>query len=269
MIKHRKKLRDLVNTFQNKELFIPICDAFDCLAAVNNTVYKSKTNLSDADLRAAKTAITNMKTIWLKLGLPITVKTHGLFEHAYDILVKYRMTLAPLGEHVGESVHRLLELMKRFYPKHLGPEFAFKRFNAERFLPLPIKLTRAKKRQRTDSEVDVRPVAGLALQVAAEVALEDPDWGQNIELEDASDYIDNLLIEQTDVREEDVDGTQDLNSSLANAYIDEESTDDPICHLGENFDEISENFEADRRENYVMSEHYETNPLIEHIIEEL
>ena len=81
MIKHRKKFRDLVSTFENKDLFLPICDAFDCLAAVNNTVYKIKTNLSDADLRAAKHAITAMKAIWKKLGLPITVKTHGLFEH--------------------------------------------------------------------------------------------------------------------------------------------------------------------------------------------
>ena len=179
------------------------------------------------------------------------------------------MTLAPLGEHVGESVHRLLELMKRFYPKHLGPEFAFKRFNAERFLPLPIKLTRAKKRQRTDSEVDVRPVAGLAsLQVAAEVALEDPDWGQDIELEDASDYIGNLLAERPD----DIDGTditQDLNSSIANVYLDEESTDGPICHLGESFGDFERDFELERRENYVMIDDYENNPLIEHIIEEL
>lgn len=36
MIKHRQKLRDLVNTFKNKEVFLPICDAFDCLADVNN-----------------------------------------------------------------------------------------------------------------------------------------------------------------------------------------------------------------------------------------
>ena len=266
MIKHRQKLRDLVNTFENKDVFLPICDAFDCLADVNNTVYKTKINLSDADLRAAKTAITNMKSIWVKLGLPITVKTHGLFEHAYDILAKYRMTLSPLGESVGESVHRLLELMKRFYPRHLGPEFALKRFNAERFLPLPVKPTRVKKRQRTDSEVDVRPVMMASLQVAAEVAV-DYTEDQDIELEDASDYIGNLLSEKA--TDQEGDGTPDLNGSFANVYLDEETTDEPVCHLGENFDEFSEVFETERRENYVMIEDFERNPLVEHVIEEL
>lgn len=93
MIKHRQKFRELVNTFENKDVFLPICDAFDCLAAVNNTVYKSKINLSVDDLKAAKKAISDMKTIWLALGLPITVKTHGLFVHVYELLEEYRVVL--------------------------------------------------------------------------------------------------------------------------------------------------------------------------------
>lgn len=172
------------------------------------------------------------------------------------------MTLSPLGEHVGESVHRLLELMKRFYPRHLGPIFAFKRFNAERFLPLPPKLTREKKRHRTDSEIDVRPTTMASLQVAQELAFDD----QDIELEEAFEYIENLLIEQNHA-ESDQEATTDLNSSIANVYIDEESGDE--CHLGENFDELTEAYETEKANNYVMSEDYENNPLSEFIIEEL
>ena len=156
-----------------------------------------------------------------------------------------------------------------YYPKHLSSEFAFKRFNAERFLPLPQKLIRNKKRIRTDSEIDARPWldAMAPTQVADELAisyLEDRD----IEFEDASEYVDNVLAEQ-ELAETVDNTTQNLNSSLANVTIDDEQPDDQMCHLGENFDEYNEAYENEKQADYVMSEDFESNPLSLFFIEEL
>ena len=162
--------------------------------------------------------------------------------------------------------------MKRFYPRHLGPEFAFKRFNAERFLPLPGKLTRVKKRHRTDSEIDVRPAVMSSLQVAAALEVEDPELGHedpDFELEDAADYIDNLISEPADAFTQS-NTTQDLNSSLANVYLDEEEeTGEQVCHLGEDFGDIEDAFEVEKRAEYVMELDFESNPLVPFVIEEL
>lgn len=255
LVKNRACLRQLVETWDNNEEFLDICDAFDALAEVNNKCYKVKTGLTDEDLREIKSAIEKMEEVWLKLGLTITVKSEGLFRHGYDIMAKYRVTLAVLGEQDAESIHRLAWLLKQLYPNHMSPELWFKRFNAERFLPLPSKPTRQPRKIQCTESADVRPHSGIPYAVPTEPELE---------LQDAFDYLNGLIDAESNTPE---DPVADLNTSFAESILDDD--DETVCHLGENTDILSAEYELEKQKNYDISEDFEKNPLLPFFFEEL
>ena len=194
----------------------------DGLAEVNNTCYKIKINLNENDLKMIKTAITNLKVAWIIAGLSITVKSHNLFEHGYDFMAKFLVTLGVLSAQDGESIHRLYRLIDAFYPSHLSRELPFKRFNAERFLPLPT--SSSNKRIRPDKN--------------AESSSNTTEHQLN---EEVSEFIQGLIHEA-----ENDEST--LNASIAEITLvdedDEVGEDDSVnddeeyeyCHVGDEFD---------------------------------
>ena len=217
IVQNRHRLRALVQSWGQKgRKCLPICDVYDALARVNNICYKKKVNLTDSEILEARRAIKQLKKVWKAAKLSVTVKSHVLFEHGGDWIEKYRCTLTVASEQDGESTHRLYDLMMQFYHSRLSRSLCFSRYNAERFLPLPPKKTRAKRKH-------VEPSSTSAPTNSAE---------NTTSLDDAIDHIQACVMDRSDDQAQ----IDDLNKSTHNLTIDESEngdSDDDVCHIGE------------------------------------
>lgn len=73
-----------------------------------------------------------------------------------------------------------------------------------------------------------------------------------LELEDAFDFLNGLLDEQSDIPE---DAVEDLNSSFAENALEDD--DEVACHLGENTDILSTEYDIENQNNYDISRDFE------------
>ena len=222
IIQNRHRLRSLVESWGTRgRKCLPICDVYDALARVNNICYKRKVNLTDDEILECRRAIKQLKKVWKAAKLSITVKSHVLFEHGGDWIEKYRCTLTVASEQDGESTHRLYFLMMQFYHSRLSRSLCFSRYNAERFLPLPPKKTRAKRK-------NIEQSSSLNFEQQTD---------NTTSLDDAIEHIENYVMEHSSVDDATVES---LNKSTHNLTIDDEAetpeSDDEICHVGELLD---------------------------------